>query len=203
MWLPYLIRVAFMIGYFSDGYVVKDECCGKALELAKLVKTEKDIFSSFYAPIATDIPGLKLIDFLIQNQIFFDPDLLYNQYTSPLFKEEKGEFIASLTDSVYTHLDEEVLTNSISINPDLKLFYISPITFSFPSLCKTIASSIAKGAPKAKVILDFTDTLMDESLITLFSTQLYGLITEEKSNCYQTIAPKEIVETLAQVHQFL
>ncbi len=166
-----------MIAYCSDWYIKNGTIEGKAATLAVKVKEEKGIFGSLLSGLSSSEEGLKMIDYLIQNQIFFDPSFIS--------EEEYSE-------KIFTHVDKETLLDTFNINTDLELVYISPDTLKEQELCEALAYAIKNCSRKLKVVIDYT---LDKENIALFDC--FNPIVVDKA-----LDDKNLIELLANACSF-
>ncbi len=153
-----------MIGYCSDWSIKEGVVSGRALELAVLVKERKEIFSAFLSGLSSTDEGLDVINYLIEHQIFFDPSFISTE---------------KVDEKTFTKLDKEAVLDTLNINTDLDLLFISSETLKERELCALLSDAIAHCEHPIKVVLDHTE---DKTVIELFSSLSPIIIDKDTSD---------------------
>lgn len=138
-----------MIGYCSDWSIKDGLITGRALELAVLVKVRTEIFSTFLSGLSSNGEGLKVINYLIEHQIFFDPSAINTE---------------EVDDKTFTKLEKEDVLDTLNINTDLDVLFISARTLEEEELCKKLAYAIEQCEHKLCLVLDYTENTVAKAL---------------------------------------
>ncbi len=140
----------------NDKYDIK--LSGYGLNCAKACM-DFEASSAFISAISNDVNGLKVINYLVENEILFDPDLCNNKFKSPLCfttKDEnnkiKKDFYLKNTASMV--LNSEELLNSLSNHSDIKAIHIGSLSMLINPTSSSILDVLSFITPRANIYVE-------------------------------------------------
>ena len=117
----------------------------------------------YFASLSSDIVGRTIINSLVKNQLFFDPDLIEaNERSFIRFKEgdevnDYGFFSSPVL------LSEEKLVASLESNSDVKAVHLSAEGLFYQPLFSASLSAVSFHTPKPVIIIDPASSSFDSS----------------------------------------
>ncbi len=117
------------------------------------------VSTMFLSPISQDANGHKVIDFLIDKEIFFDPDFCNSRAPSTLAlatisEDSSAKYDFYLKNTASMVLSSEQLLNSISNHSDVKAIHVGSLSMLINPTSSAIYDVLSFLAPKPVVFVD-------------------------------------------------
>ncbi len=113
----------------------------------------------YIGKISADAFGQRILDYLVDNQVMFDPSLCAASEPSllafaTLDAEGKAQYIFSTKGTAPVSLTKEELLAALQEPSDLRVLHIGSISLALPPACDVIPSAIQAFQPKPIIFLD-------------------------------------------------
>lgn len=155
-----------MIAAMADACVFDMKVEGDALRFASALRVIKT-GAAFIGGLSSDCNGQKIIDALIKEEILFDPSLIFSSL--PTLQES-----VPLESTAFAHISASLIEEVLTINSDIRLLYVSPLTLATDEVAHAVADAILRLAHPPILLLDTrTSTIAEDVLNQLLPLSLF------------------------------
>lgn len=156
------IGIAASVMTEEEGGVFKATAGGYSLSLARAMRKRCPEIG-FLSSVSPDIPGRVILDTLVGECIFFDPDLVDPSAGSFLRFISGSESRDYASASAPVTLKEESIVSSLASNSDIKAVHLSAEGLFYQPVCSASISAVSFHTPKPVIIIDPASSSFDHS----------------------------------------
>lgn len=149
----------YVIDLVDDGNNRYDIHLGGCGLNAAVACIKHDVPTAFLSPISQDANGLKVIDYLVEQELLFDPELCNNSAPSTLALatiQESGsakyDFYIKNTASMV--MQSEQLLNALSMHSDIKVIHVGSLSMLMNPTSSAILDVLSFKTPKPIIFVD-------------------------------------------------
>lgn len=120
---------------------------------------KNNVQSAFLSPISSDKNGIKIVNYLVDEEILFDPDLCNNNFPSPLLlksQNDNGKEVDEyyIKNTAILLLTSEELLNTLSNHSDIKVISLGSFSMLMNPSSSSILDVISFMSPKPNIYID-------------------------------------------------
>lgn len=114
-------------------------------------------YPDFICGLGHDPVGSSVVSDMVEEEIMFDPDLCLLPYNSAIRVEEDGTSVQFLSSTAMTAVDEQKLTDALSVHSNIKCVHLSSFSLSFNPVGSSYLDLASFIEPRPFIFADLTE----------------------------------------------